>query len=71
MEPTSGLKQSHLPGMMKHVEELKAENIEDNKPLSRIVIKTDDEDLLAALGDSGIRMASAEDGSGAEEGSDM
>lgn len=70
MEPTSGLKQSHLPGMMKHVEELKAEIIEDNM-LSRIVIKTDDEDLLATLGDSGFRMASAEDGSGADEGSDM
>ncbi|CAL8465846.1 g5382 [Coccomyxa elongata] len=56
VEPTYGLKQAHLPGMQKH---------EDNKTLSKVAIKTDDEDLLAALGDNGIRsMGTAEDGSG-------
>lgn len=66
-EPTSVLKQSHLPGIMKHAEELRAEIINDSKPLSRIVLVTNDEDLLQVLGPSGIRTGPAEDASNQTE----
>lgn len=59
LEPTTGLKQTHLPGMLKHVEELREEIIRDNVPLSKINIVTDDAELLNALGPSGIVMGAA------------
>ena len=39
--------------------ELREEIIGDAKPLSRVNIISDDDDLLAVLGSSGIRMADA------------
>lgn len=72
MEPTSGLKGTHLPGMKAHVEELREEIIQDDKPLSMVRIVTDDADLLKALGSSGVAMvAPAEDDSNGEGGSEV
>ena len=59
LEPSTGLKQQHLPKMKEHVMELREEIIGDAKPLSRVNIISDDDDLLAVLGSSGIRMADA------------
>ena len=58
--PQAGLKTAHLPGMLQHAEELKAEIISDGMPLSMIDLVTDDEALLSVLGITGIRMEEGE-----------
>jgi hypothetical protein len=49
-----GVKECHLQPMRDEAELLRTEILNDAKPLSRILIKTDDEELLAVLGDSGV-----------------
>lgn len=59
-EAKPGLKQCHLQPMRDEVELLRTEILDDGKPLSRILIKTDDEELLTVLGASGVRITATE-----------
>ena len=56
--PTKGLQASHAPLIAQERESLRQEIIDANKPLSKVIIVTDDEELLEVLqvGDSGVRM---------------
>ncbi len=65
IEPTSGVRQWHVPLIKEELADIRAEILADNKPLSRITLVTSDEDLLAVLGDSEERMQAPGGGPGA------
>jgi hypothetical protein len=55
--PTKHLQASHAPSIAQEVEILCKEILEDNKPLSKVKIVTNDDAILGVLGVSGILMA--------------
>ena len=66
LDKKGALNECHLPPMLDEVELLRTEILTDAKPLSRILIKTDDEALLAVLGDSGVCSTDTETETAAE-----